>query len=63
MRSTSLSNQATDAQSAATSSSSKLPALAAVALGLFIIGMAGFAPGFVHGAAHDARHSLVYPCH
>ena len=62
MNSSPLINQAAEVQSSS-ASNSKLPALAAVVLGLFILGVAGFAPGFVHGAAHDARHSLVYPCH
>jgi cobalt transporter subunit CbtB len=62
MSSPTLIDQVTETQSNI-ASKSKLPALAAVALGLFILGVAGFAPGFVHGAAHDARHSLVYPCH
>lgn len=62
MSSTRVINQTAEVQSHG-ASKPKLPALAAVALGLFILGVAGFAPGFVHGAAHDARHSLVYPCH
>lgn len=39
-------------------------ALAAVALGLFILFMVGFSPiEAVHNAAHDVRHSAAFPCH
>jgi len=39
-------------------------ALAAMALGLFIIGMVGFASiDVIHNAAHDVRHSNAFPCH
>jgi cobalt transporter subunit CbtB len=37
---------------------------AALLFGLFIIFAVGFAPmGVAHNAAHDARHSLAFPCH
>jgi cobalt transporter subunit CbtB len=33
-------------------------------LGVFIIGGVGFSHvAAVHNAAHDARHSLAFPCH
>ena len=39
-------------------------ALAAIALGLFVVFMVGFAPiEAVHNAAHDVRHSNAFPCH
>lgn len=38
--------------------------LAAIALGLAVLYIAGFAgPERIHNAAHDARHSLNFPCH
>lgn len=37
---------------------------AALAFGMVIIFAVGFAPMEVaHNAAHDARHSLAFPCH
>jgi cobalt transporter subunit CbtB len=40
------------------------PALAAAALGLAIVYVVGFAGAHtIHEAAHDARHSLNFPCH
>ena len=34
------------------------------ALGLFIVGFAGFAQiDAVHNAGHDYRHSMGFPCH
>jgi cobalt transporter subunit CbtB len=36
----------------------------AMAFGLLIIGIVGFAPiDVVHNAAHDVRHSSGFPCH
>ena len=41
-----------------------LQALAAIVLGLFIVGMVGFSPlEAAHNAAHDVRHSNAFPCH
>ncbi len=40
------------------------PAVAVIALGfavLYVVGFAGSAA--IHDAAHDARHSLNFPCH
>jgi cobalt transporter subunit CbtB len=40
------------------------PALAAIALGLAIVFVVGFAGAeTIHNAAHDTRHSLNFPCH
>ena len=40
------------------------PAVTAIALGFAILYVAGFAsPAAIHDAAHDARHSLNFPCH
>ena len=41
-----------------------IPALLAVALGLFFVYGVGFAaPSAIHNAAHDTRHTLAFPCH
>lgn len=41
-----------------------LQGLAAVAFGLFVVGMVGFSHiDAVHNAAHDVRHSNAFPCH
>ncbi len=41
-----------------------LPAILAMFLGAFIIGVAGFSQmAAVHDAAHDTRHSNGFPCH
>lgn len=38
--------------------------LAAGALGLMIVGVAGFAHiHVVHNAGHDYRHTMAFPCH
>ncbi len=38
--------------------------LAALAFGMFIVYMSGFAGASVlHNAAHDTRHSVSFPCH
>ena len=40
------------------------PALAAATLGILIIYVVGFAGAhMIHEAAHDARHSMNFPCH
>lgn len=40
------------------------PALAAIALGLVVLFVVGFAGAeTIHNAAHDTRHSLNFPCH
>ncbi len=40
------------------------PAATVIALGLAILYVVGFAaPAVIHDAAHDARHSLNFPCH
>ncbi len=46
---------------------SRLPAaISASLLGLFILFGVGFAQGkgdVFHNAAHDTRHTMVFPCH
>ncbi len=48
-------------------STSRLPAaIGASLLGLFILFGVGFAQGqgdMFHNAAHDTRHTMVFPCH
>ena len=40
------------------------PALAALAFGLMLFLLTGFAwPSALHNATHDTRHSLGLPCH
>lgn len=44
--------------------SSKLPGLVALALGLLVVWGAGFAnPAALHNATHDTRHAFGLPCH
>jgi cobalt transporter subunit CbtB len=41
-----------------------IAAVVAIALGMTIISVVGFAPNdFIHAAAHDVRHSAGFPCH
>lgn len=40
-----------------------LPSTAAAVLGIAIIAAAGFAPGIMHQAAHDVRHTMAFQCH
>ncbi|WP_018181570.1 CbtB domain-containing protein [Kaistia granuli] len=41
-----------------------VPALFAIAFGLFLFIGTGFAaPSLIHNATHDTRHSLGLPCH
>lgn len=48
----------------AQTSSAVLPALMAVALGLFMVGVVGFSHSdILHNAAHDVRHANGFPCH
>lgn len=57
--------QRTDSAAAGTTATARLAAI--VCVGLFGIGLvwaAGFANAeTLHNAAHDSRHSLVFPCH
>ena len=40
------------------------PSVAAILLGAFLLFGVGFAqPNLLHNAAHDTRHSAVFPCH
>ena len=41
----------------------RLCAAASMLLGALIIYGAGFAPGILHGASHDSRHTLGFVCH
>jgi cobalt transporter subunit CbtB len=39
-------------------------AIAALALGIVVLFFVGFAgTSVLHGAAHDTRHSIAFPCH
>jgi cobalt transporter subunit CbtB len=41
-----------------------ISAVVAIALGVTILSVIGFAPNdFIHAAAHDVRHSAGFPCH
>ncbi len=41
-----------------------VPAVLAMLLGLFVVGVTGFSHiEAVHNAAHDTRHSSGFPCH
>ncbi len=52
------------AQTARSQAVTLWPALAAVALGITLLYVVGFAgPHALHEAAHDARHSMNFPCH
>jgi cobalt transporter subunit CbtB len=45
-------------------SSPRLQIFAALLFGMVIFYAVGFSPiGIAHNAAHDARHSLAFPCH
>jgi len=49
---------------AQTITSFRVQIFAALLFGMVIIFAVGFAPmGVAHNAAHDARHSLAFPCH
>jgi cobalt transporter subunit CbtB len=44
--------------------SPRLQIFAALLVGMVIFYAVGFSPlGAAHNAAHDARHSLAFPCH
>ena len=52
------------AAAAASTGSVALQRLIAAAIGVFVVGMVGFAQMSVaHNAAHDYRHSMAFPCH
>ena len=41
-----------------------LPALIALLLGLFIVGVTGFSQiDVIHNVAHNTRHANAFPCH
>jgi cobalt transporter subunit CbtB len=51
-------------QIAATETISRIPAILAVLIGLFLVWGVGLAnPATLHNAAHDSRHALGFPCH
>lgn len=51
-------------QAVAVSTTKKLPAIAALVFGAFIVLGAGFAnSSTVHDVAHDVRHAHAFPCH
>lgn len=60
-----MANIVSAAPATAAASGSRLIQLAlAGLLGLFVLGVTGFAHiEAVHNAAHDVRHSLAFPCH
>jgi cobalt transporter subunit CbtB len=41
----------------------RLCAAISMLLGALIIYGTGFAPGILHGASHDSRHTLGFVCH
>jgi cobalt transporter subunit CbtB len=46
------------------STSVVLQTMAAIMLGLFVVGVAGFSQiDALHNASHDTRHSNAFPCH
>jgi cobalt transporter subunit CbtB len=50
--------------SIASQASTILPAVMAILLGLFIVGMVGFSHiDGLHNATHDVRHANGFPCH
>lgn len=54
----------TQTASASIENSRLIAPIAAAALGLFILFVAGLAqPNVLHNAAHDSRHAVAFPCH
>lgn len=54
----------TQAVSASRENTRVIASIAAAALGLFILFVAGLAqPNLLHSAAHDSRHAVAFPCH
>jgi len=57
-------SMATDIAQPATGVSQYTAAVLAAAVGIMLLFIAGFAEtGVLHNAAHDSRHSVVFPCH
>jgi len=51
-------------QSSSLTLSTALQVVSAMAVGVVLLFVVGFAPMDVaHNAAHDARHSFAFPCH
>jgi cobalt transporter subunit CbtB len=57
-------SQSTAAQPAVAARAGALPAILAMAAGMMLLLVVGFAgPQVLHNAAHDSRHALSFPCH
>ncbi len=58
------SNAAADIAQPVAGVSKYTAAALAAAVGIVLLFIAGFAEtGVLHNAAHDSRHSVVFPCH
>jgi len=58
------SNTATDITQPVAGVSQYTAAALAASVGIVLLFIAGFAEtGVLHNAAHDSRHSVVFPCH
>ncbi|MCF6257835.1 MAG: CbtB-domain containing protein [Gammaproteobacteria bacterium] len=59
-----VSNAATDIAQPVAGVSKYTAAALAASVGIVLLFIAGFAEtGVLHNAAHDSRHSVVFPCH
>jgi cobalt transporter subunit CbtB len=57
-------SQPVSVQPSVSQNTNLLQTLSAMAFGVVVLFTVGFAPMDVaHNAAHDARHSLAFPCH
>ncbi len=57
-------SQTVSVQPAVSQNTNLLQTLSAMTFGVIVLFAVGFAPMDVaHNAAHDARHSLAFPCH
>jgi cobalt transporter subunit CbtB len=57
-------SQSVSVQPSVSQNTNLLQTLSAMAFGVVVLFAVGFAPMDVaHNAAHDARHSLAFPCH
>ena len=64
MQADTIRSQAPAGTDARARSETRLAAAVAVLLGLFLLWGVGFSHiPVLHNAAHDTRHSLVFPCH
>ena len=64
MQADAIRSQAASGSAARTRSETRVAAVLAALLGLFLLWGVGFShiPA-LHNAAHDTRHSLAFPCH